>query len=112
MAKNESSFDGSFDFEYKTFGVITVAKLCKSIFDPVSSSTCEKDATHLKKLKSTSIVSRFTFGRRQHVRCRIFFLAWLSASPKVGEKTGKLDKYEKSGFPIPHSFIRVFLLTL
>lgn len=57
-AEKLSSLAGSFPLAYKMFGEMTVARFCKSILDPVSSSTCEKDATHLRKTKRTSIVSR------------------------------------------------------
>jgi hypothetical protein len=39
-----------------------VARFCTSIRLPVSSSTCEKDATHLRKTNKTSSVSRFVLG--------------------------------------------------
>ena len=52
------------------FGQMTVAKLPMSILLPVSSSTCAKDATHLRKMNKTSTVSRCVFGSRQHTRCK------------------------------------------
>ena len=54
----------------KMLGLITVARLCRSILFPVSSSTCEKEATHFKKVNKTSTVSRLPLGSRSVTKCK------------------------------------------
>jgi hypothetical protein len=90
-AEKLSSLAGSFPFAYKMFGEITVARFCKSILLPVSSSTCEKDATHLRKTKRTSIVSRWDLGGDEEVEKLESHERVREVAEELLEEGGELD---------------------
>jgi hypothetical protein len=96
MEVNISSINGvpSFPFAYRTLGVMTVARLCKSILLPVSSSTWENEETHSRKAKTTSIVSRLHLGNKQHVKCSDFRLESSSdiSIVRYARRRGDVDK--------------------
>jgi hypothetical protein len=65
-----SSRKASRPLEYRILGPMTVARFPKSILLPVSASIWANEATHLRKTKRTSIVSRCDFGIIREIRCR------------------------------------------
>lgn len=90
MPRKLSSLVGSLPFASSTLGVMTVARLARSILLPVSSSMCEKEATHLRKTKITSMVSRCALGSRQETRCSMRSRAAVSSIPAKGQLDVKI----------------------
>lgn len=71
------------------FGASTVARFVRSILLPVSSSMCENDATHFKKTKRISKVSRCAFGSSTVTMCKMRILSG------SGSSTAKIEKRQQ-----------------